>query len=62
MGGFLSKSPNGARESLEDLADKTIQQETIKDDNLNFTVLKKGIFVVCVWEMCLGGSLAKRVA
>ena len=35
QGSFLSNSPSNAWEFLEDLAKKTMQWETIRDDNLN---------------------------
>jgi len=35
QGGFLSKNPTAAWEFLEDLAEKTIQWETTRDDSLS---------------------------
>ena len=38
QGRFLSKSPNTARKFLEDLAEKTMQWETTRDDSLSFRI------------------------
>ena len=35
QGGFLSKSPTATWEFLEDLAEKTMQWETTRDDSLS---------------------------
>ena len=48
QGGFLCKSPSGAWEFLEDLAEKTMQWEIIRDDNLNsrYSGAKGGMHVM----------------
>ena len=45
-GGFLSKNPTAAREFLEDLAEKTMQWKTARDDSLGSRIAKGGLHSV----------------
>jgi len=48
QGGFLSKSPANAWEFLEDLAEKTMQCKTTRDNSLNsrYNGTRGGIYAV----------------
>jgi len=46
QGGFLSKSAHAAWEFLEDLAEKTMQWETVRDDSLSSRLVRGGMHVV----------------
>jgi len=45
-GGFLSKSATAAWEFLEDLAEKTMQWETTRDDSLSSRLARGGMHAV----------------
>jgi len=46
QGGFLSKNPITASEFLEDLAEKTLQWETTRDDNQSSRFARGGLHSV----------------
>jgi len=46
QGGFLSKSATDAWEFLEDLAEKTMQWETARDDSLSSRIVRGGLHSV----------------
>jgi len=46
QGGFLSKNPTTAWEFLEDLAEKTMQWETARDDSLSSRLVRSGLHLV----------------
>jgi len=46
QGGFLSYSATVAREFLDDLAEKTMQWQTAKDDNLSSRMARRDMHVV----------------
>ena len=49
QGGFLSKSPIAAWEFLEDLAEKTMQWETTRDDSLSSSIARaKEVSMQCL--------------
>jgi len=46
QGGFLSKNSTAAWEFLEDLAEKTMQWETARDDSLSSMLVRGGLHSV----------------
>ena len=49
QGEFLSKSPTAAWEFFENLAEKTIQWETTRDDSVSAIIASaKGIYMQCL--------------